>query len=43
MDEQQEQESWLLCNICRKPLVDEEWIDDEEYGDVHTRCLDRVA
>jgi hypothetical protein len=30
----------LTCAICDKPLVAEQWIDDEHYGDVHTRCLD---
>jgi hypothetical protein len=28
-----------LCAICGKPLFTETWIDDEEYGDVHERCL----
>jgi hypothetical protein len=29
-----------LCEICKKPLADETWIDDDDYGDVHERCLD---
>jgi len=31
-----------LCEICKEPVEDETWIDDEEYGDVHERCLDEV-
>lgn len=27
------------CAICGEPLIQEEWFDDEEYGDCHTRCL----
>lgn len=28
------------CAICGKPLLSETWTDDEQYGDVHQRCLD---
>lgn len=31
-----------ICWYCKKPLSDEEWIDDEAYGDVHTRCLEEI-
>ena len=31
------------CAICGKPLFDEEWIDDDEHGDVHTRCLEEIG
>lgn len=31
-----------ICSICKQSLVNEEWIDDEEYGDVHTRCLNEI-
>ena len=31
----------LKCKICGRPLVGEEWIDDDDYGDVHVRCLER--
>ena len=30
----------LICDLCKKPLLEESWIDDEQYGDVHVRCLD---
>ena len=26
-----------ICWYCKKPLSDAEWIDDEDYGDVHTQ------
>lgn len=29
------------CEICNKPLVGETWTDDDDYGDVHVRCLER--
>lgn len=28
------------CEICGKPLIDEIWTDDDQYGDVHERCLE---
>lgn len=28
-----------ICELCGQPLAGEEWTDDDEYGDVHTRCL----
>jgi hypothetical protein len=31
-----------VCAICGEPLVGETWIDDDEYGDVHERCLGEV-
>ena len=28
------------CDICSKPLTNETWTDDDQYGDVHVRCLE---
>jgi len=34
------------CCLCGKPLYGPDapsaWIDDEDYGDVHTVCLEEV-
>jgi hypothetical protein len=30
------------CDICGKSLLasEDSWTDDEQYGDVHSRCLE---
>lgn len=28
------------CEICGERLAGETWTDDDEYGDVHVRCLE---
>lgn len=33
----------MKCNICQRLLSEEEWTDDDEYGDVHVRCLNTVV
>lgn len=27
------------CAICNQPLAGETWVDDDQYGDAHERCI----
>lgn len=40
MSETKQTKDEPCCAICHKPLVLDFWIDDDEYGDVHIKCLE---
>lgn len=43
MSENDNRDDGPKCAICGNPLVEETWIDDDDFGDVHERCLEEAG